>query len=300
MKHIIIALLVLFPLMIKAQQYDLQRMAITSGFQTAAIGSSVEIIGIAGQTFIDSADTKRASKAGLFYIQETTSAAAQRTIITVPEVVHAVGDTFNLDIDFVASCLLFRRPLERDWTMRVSFNKTILEPLAYDSIVETSDRYTIAIHGTAAPDATLLTSLRFLARLGNDSVTDMRVESFTWTGGEGLPLAALPGKVTLRGLCKTYGTTRLITQKTSAAINVAPNPIINNEASFQLYSVEPTIGELVIMDLQGNVVFRRENVRASPEWPITHIEFNDLASGTLVAMLVTPHGVGRTTILKLP
>ena len=44
----------------------------------------------------------------------------------------------------------------------------------------------------------------------------------------------------------------------------------------------------------------RENVRASPEWPITRVVFNDVASGTFAAMLITPHGVGRATILKLP
>jgi hypothetical protein len=301
MKHIIvIALLLACTLSLKAQQYDLQRMAISSGFQTAAIGNNVEVIGIAGQAIIDTADARRVAKAGLIYIQETTSAAAQRTILNTPEVVHAVGDTFDLDIDFSASCLLFRIPLNRAWSMKVSFNKTILEPLAYDSIAEDADRYTISVHGTAASDATLLTRLRFLARLGNDSVTDVRIESFTWIGSEGLPLAALPGKVTLRGLCNTYGTTRLITAKATAAINVAPNPITNNQASFQLYCAVPTVGELVITDLQGNVVLRRDNVAASPEWPITQVEFGDIASGTLAAALITPHGVGRITILKLP
>ena len=190
MKHIIvIALLLACTLSLKAQRYDLQRMAISSGFQTAAIGNNVEVIGIAGQAIIDTADARRVAKAGLIYIQETTSAAAQRTILTTPEVVHAVGDTFDLDIDFSASCLLFRIPLDRAWSMKVSFNKTILEPLAYDSIAEDADRYTISVHGNAASDVTLLTRLRFLARLGNDSVTDVRIESFTWIGSEGLLLS---------------------------------------------------------------------------------------------------------------
>lgn len=302
MKHIIvIALFLAYSLTLKAQQYDLQRMAVTSGFQAVAIGSTVEVIGIAGQAIIDSTDSKRVSKAGLLYIQETTSAAAQRTILTTPEVVHAVGDTFDLDISFAASCLLFRIPTERAWEMKVSFNKTILEPLEYDSLVEDADRYTISVHGNVSSETTLLTKLRFLARLGNDSVTDVRIESFTWLGGEGLlPLSAIPGKVTLRGLCVTYGTTRLISTTTRAAINVAPNPITNNQASFQLYCAVPTVGELVISDLQGNIVLRRENVAASPDWPITQVEFGDVASGTLAASLITPHGVGHITILKLP
>lgn len=300
MKHIIMYILLLCGAVIARAQYDVRWMAITSGFHVATNGSSIELVGIAGQPIIDSSDSPRTTKAGLLYIQESTSAAAQRTILTVPEAVHAVGDTFDFEISFAASCLLFRLPVERAWTMKVSFNKTILEPLAYDSLVEDADRYTITVHGNATSETTLLTRLRFLARLGNDSVTDVRVEDFTWTGGEGLPLSTTPGKISLRGLCTTYGTTRYVTTRASAAINVAPNPITNNEASFQLYAVEPTVGELVISDLHGNVVYRRENVRASPDWPITRVIFNDVASGTFAAMLITPHGVGRATILKLP
>ena len=92
----------------------------------------------------------------------------------------------------------------------------------------------------------------------------------------------------------------MISTRNGVAINVAPNPVTNNEATFQLYAVEPTIGELVIADLHGNVILRRENVRAAPDWPITKVVFNDVASGTFAAMLITPHGVGRATILKLP
>lgn len=300
MKHIIMYALLLCGAVIARAQYDVRWMAITSGFHVATNGSSIELVGIAGQPIADSAGSPRNPKSGLLYIQESTSAAAQRTILTVPEAVHAVGDTFDFEISFAASCLLFRLPVERAWTMKVSFNKTILEPLAYDSLVEDADRYTITVHGNASSETTLLTRLRFLARLGNDSVTDVRVEDFTWTGGEGLPLSSTPGKISLRGLCTTYGTTRYVTTRASAAINVAPNPITNNEASFQLYAVEPTVGELVISDLHGNVVYRRDNVRASPEWPITRVVFTDVASGTFAAMLITPHGVGRATILKLP
>lgn len=301
MKHIIITIILLaVGALVSRAQYEVRGMAITSGFHVATSGTSFELVGIAGQPIADSANSPRNPKAGLLYIHEHTSAAAQRTILTVPEAVHAVGDTFDLDISFAASCLLFRLPVDRAWTMKVSFNKTILEPLAYDSLTEDADRYTITVHGNAGSETTLLTRLRFLARLGNDSITDVRIEDFTWTGGEGLPLSTLPGKITLRGLCTTYGTTRYVTTRASAAINVAPNPITNNEASFQLYAVEPTVGELVISDLHGNVVLRRENVRASPEWPITRVVFNDVASGTFAAMLITPHGVGRATILKLP
>jgi hypothetical protein len=69
---------------------------------------------------------------------------------------------------------------------------------------------------------------------------------------------------------------------------------------FILPGLAAILGELVITDLQGNVVLRRDNVAASPEWPITQVEFGDIASGTLAAALITPHGVGRITILKLP
>ena len=284
----------------RGQPVDIVGGIITSGY-TPTLGGVTSVRGMVGQPIVDLDTSKREISAGYAYTIDTYTQRGEGTELRLPQMIQAIGDTFSFTIDAAASCLLFQGDPLRAWEATISFNGTMLEPLGVNPVdVEDVDgRYTLTLRGTTTSALTSLVTQRFLARLGNDSVTDVTVSSFRWLDVPRQVTTHTPGEVRLRGICSTYGTARLLTQ-TPVMVQATPNPVYGSVLGLRMYAPKATTGTLIVTDLQGTVIATRKDVILDPSWPRSMIDLGLVSAGSYTVTVVTPEHVGRTTIVKMP
>ncbi len=274
---------------------------VTSGATTAIQLGDYHMQGAVGLPIVGEAGLDPIVRSGIISHGNAVQKFYESTLIRIDSVVKQIGDTFALDVLYGASCALFQSNVaSRDWELKVSFNRTVLEPLRYDSIVDDGERYTITLTGNAASNGGVLTRLLLMGRLGNDSLTDVRLESFRWIDAQRQYVQSTPGSVLLRGLCNTYGSTRLLKDPSKMAILIAPNPVTGSSFTMRTYSDRPQVGTLVVTDIHGNVVYTADRVEAGSTWPMTTVELQVIPAGSYTVALFTENDVVRTTMVKLP
>ena len=296
----LVTVLVVCAVGLRAQPVEVVGGIITSGY-TPTIGGTTSVRGMTGQPIVDLDKAEREVTAGYAYTIDAYTQRGEGTDLRLPQMVQQVGDTFSFTIDAAASCLLFQGNPSRAWEAKISFNGTMLEPLGVNaSDVEDADgRYTLTLTGTTSSALTSLVTQKFLARLGNDSVTDVTLASFRWLDVPRQVTTHTPGEVRLRGICSTYGNARLLTQ-TAVMVQATPNPVYGSEVALRLYAQRATTGTLIVTDLQGTVIATRDGVSLDQTWPRAVIDLGLVSAGSYTVTVVTPEHVGRTTIVKMP
>jgi hypothetical protein len=275
--------------------------AITSGATNATQAGSYGMQGAFGQPIVGESGVSPVVYSGIMTHAQGVQKYYESTLIEVTHAVKQIGDTFALDVLYKASCALFQSNVtSRNYELKVSFNRTVLEPLRYDSLVDDGERYTITVSGSVATNSGTAARILFMGRLGNDSTTDVRVESFRWIDAQRQYVQSVSGSVTLRGLCNTYGSTRLLKGPATMAVLIAPNPVTGSQFTIRSFSERPAVGTLVVTDIHGNVVHTMHNVEASSAWPMTSVALQILPSGSYTVALYTDNDVARTTMVKLP
>ena len=275
--------------------------SITSGATNAALSGDYSVQGAVGLPMVGVAGPNPIIASGFISQGNAVQRYYESTILRIDSVVKQIGDTFALDVRYDASCALFQsNVVSRNWELKVSFNRTVLEPLRYDDIVDDGERYTITLTGSAVSNGGVITRLLMMGRLGNDSTTDVRIESFRWLDLQRQFTQSSSGAVTLRGLCNTYGSTRLLKDPAKMAVMVAPNPVTGSSMSIRTYSEKATKGTLVITDIHGNEITMIDGVDASNIWPVTHVELRVIPAGTYTVTFLSGDEVVRTTMVKLP
>jgi len=275
--------------------------AITSGATNATQAGGYGMQGAFGQPIVGESGVSPIVISGIMTHAQSVQKYYESTLIEVAKTVKQIGDTFALDVFYKASCALFQSNVtSRNFELKISFNRTVLEPLRYDSLTDDGERYTITITGAAGTNAGTLARVLFMGRLGNDSATDVRVESFRWIDAQRQYIQSVAGSVTLRGLCNTYGSTRLLKGPATMAVLIAPNPVTGSQFTVRSFSERPTTGMLVVTDIHGNVVHTLHNVDANATWPMTTVALQILPAGSYTVALYTDNEVARTTMVKLP
>lgn len=301
MKHILVWIGCMWLLTTQMQAQLAVGGAITSGATNTLQQSGYSAQGAVGQPIVGITGNTPYVSSGIISHGNAVQKFYESTLIRIDSVVQQIGDTFALDVAFGASCSLFQSGVvSRDWELKVSFNRTVLEPLRYDSIIDDGERYTITVSGSAASNSGVITKLLFMGRLGNDSTTDVRIESFRWKEVQRQFIQSLAGAVTLRGLCNTYGNTRLLKNPAVMSILIAPNPVTGSSFAVRTYSERPQTGTLVVTDIHGNVVYSSQGVEAGSNWPLTTVELQVIPAGSYTVALYTDNDVVRTTMVKLP
>lgn len=274
---------------------------ITSGATNAPTRAGFGMQGALGQPMIGEAGIAPQIRTGIMSIGDRSQRNYESTLVTIDTVLRQIGDTFDLPVRYAAPCGFFAdNVLGRSWELSVSMNRTVIEPLEYDAIVDDGERYTITVTGRADSQMGVVTNLRMMTRLGNDSVTDVRVESFRWIDIPRQYVRSVAGSVQLRGLCNTYGSTRLLKDTNSLQLLVAPNPVSTNTVSIRAVANHSQMGTLTVTDMHGTLVFTQHHVTAAPHAPLSTIDLSHLAGGTYVVSFVTPSAVVRTPLVKLP
>lgn len=301
MKHLATLILLLSACIVPLHGQTIMGGVITSGATNAPDRGGFGMQGAFGQPMIGEAGISPIVSSGIMSIGDRSQQNYESTLITVDTVVRQIGDTFDLPVYYGAPCAFFADNVTgRNWELKVSFNRTIVEPLQYDAIVDDGDRYTITVTGRAVAQNGLITNLRMMTRLGNDSVTDVRVESFRWTDVPRQFVRSVAGTITLRGLCNTYGQTRLLKDVSRMQVLVAPNPMTSASVSIRTYADTTVSGTLMVTDIHGNVVTVEENVVAAAHAPMTTLYMPQIAGGTYTVTFYTSGDVARTTLVKLP
>jgi hypothetical protein len=300
MKHYLLLLLGLIGSLPAVAQYGVAGGGVTSGAIASPVSGKFGLRVSIGQPLLGDAGPAPRLAGGLQSIGDYYQQSYENTTIVVPEQIQQVGDTFNFDLNYGAPCAFFQDGVERQWELKLTFNRTVLEPLVFDAVDDNGEFHTITVTGKASLQAGKLATLKFLALLGNDSTSVVRVESFRWTSVRRQFTQSAPGSVTLKGLCTTYGNTRLIKAPGKTSILVAPNPVTGSTVGLRVYAEQAVSGTIVITDMHGNVIANKTDVEAGVQWPLVTIELPVIAAGTYTVTFAASDVIARTTLLKLP
>lgn len=300
MKHLLAIAVLMLVSTNAGAQYGVVGGSISSGAAASPVAGSFGLRVTIGQPLLGNAGPAPSLSGGLQHIGDYIQQSYENTTIVVPEKVQQVGDTFAFELDYGAPCAFFQDGIEREWELELTFNRSILEPLTFSDIRDNGVWHTITVKGKASSQQGRLTTLKFLALLGNDSVSSVTVESFRWTSVRRQLTKSTPGSVTLKGLCTTYGNTRLVKAPGKSSILVAPNPVTGGSVGIRSYAEESVTGTIIITDIHGNIVATRSGIEAGQQWPLTTIELPVIPSGTYTVSLITADNIARTTLLKMP
>lgn len=237
---------------------------------------------------------------GIWAQSRMVSSAAENTKLVLPNVAVRTGDTVSFDVPYEAPCSFFLTAQSRAWSLTVSFNRSMIEPLGYTSIKDDGQRYHVTFSGTTTESSGVLAKIRLATRLGNDTVTDLSVDKFEWTDVPRQTWTADNGSVTATGLCITDGSTRLLKERARPAVMVSPNPSAGPSVSVRTYAAQPERGILRLLDLQGMVIREIADVAVSPELPVTMVQMEYLPAGSYVMQLTVPSGTTSTMFVRLP
>jgi hypothetical protein len=224
----------------------------------------------------------------------------EQTSIELPNLIVQTGDTARVTVSFNAPCHFFTTDHQRPWELTLSFNRSMMQPLGFSEIVDDGSRYIVTYRGTTSAVNGTLANIAMLTRLGNDTITDIKVESFAWTDIPRQGLTATNGSLTQRGLCITEGSTRLVFERATPRIVASPNPGSGPVIRLRSYSPVEETGTVRILDVQGAVVHSFDGVPASQQAPLTETYAPNLPAGTYVIQLLLPSGTASTTIVRLP
>jgi len=281
-------------------QYGVAGGTVTSGAIASPVAGSFGLRSTIGQPLLGNAGTTVKLAGGVQHIGDFIQQSYESTTIVLAEKIQQVGDTFDFQLSYGAPCAFFQDGVEREWELKLTFNRTVLEPLTFDAVDDNGLFHTITLRGVAKAESGPLTTVKFLALLGNDSVSAVSVESFRWTSVRRQFTTSAPGSVTLKGLCNTYGSTRLIKTPGKTSVLVAPNPVSGQVVAIRSFADVLVTGTLVITDIHGNVVVARPGLEAGPLWPLANVELPVIPAGAYTVSFITADDIARTTLLKLP
>ncbi len=212
---------------------------------------------------------------------------AGSTLIALPAMVVAhESDHITLPLSIVTS-QSFAAGSHRPFTVTLSYNKTLLVPDPSDP------NFTIGVPGTVKYSSTtdsahgVIANLPFIAALGTDSCTTVKIVAFSWSTSTNISVTTQDGNFCLIGLC-TQGGTRYLDPEGKVLLSEArPNPAFDNiQIDYQIIERGPTT--LVISDLLGREVLRLVDADQQPGTYSVAADVSSLPTGTYVYSLRTP------------
>lgn len=210
--------------------------------------------------------------------------------ILIPNVAANSGDFVNIPVILESSKNLFQNGA-KTFEAKIKFNKSLLEPIEPSQYEVSGNNYIITVQGTVKDTAGILATLRFRARLGNDSVTPLVFESFRWIETTKLKVTTQNGEFILNDLCKTGGTTRLVKKGTTLSLApITPNPVRNSTViSFILN--EHTSVRLSVIDVLGHELSVLKNQEFNSGRYEVNFDASLISNGKYFVVLRTEHGV---------
>lgn len=209
------------------------------------------------------------------------------------------GEEFGLPIFILDDDNNLDQNLHKEIKVKVNYNYTVMQPIDLDFTKLAGDRaeleFTSEINYSSNPkeamiQATLpITTIRMLAKLGNEQISDIEITSADITS-DGIAVLNLDTKkFTLDGVCEVGGNLRLFTlSEIEPSIRLNRNPV-TNKIEAVLSSIETGQHSVVLYDMVGNAT-ELDNRVLNTSGQIYNVEYetNSLQSGVYIIKFNTP------------
>jgi hypothetical protein len=175
------------------------------------------------------------------------------------------------------------------FTVRLRFNATLLEPIESTppGVLEGDDRLIDLDLPTDADPQGILTTLRFRAGLGTDSITTLLLEDPRSVGGT-VVMSVEAGEFRLLGICEAGGA-RLVNPNGLITLkSIYPNPVTGPTANVELETTEIGETRLFMSDILGRTIKTLIDGELVPGRRIYQFDLEDLPTGFYFMTLQTP------------
>jgi hypothetical protein len=214
-------------------------------------------------------------------------AAGASATIAIRDYQATPGERVSIRLELSNGTYLDRNGI-RNFIAKIRFNRTLLVPTqSYPSAYVGDDRI-LTVSG-AIPSAAMangpLTTLEFIAALGNAPQTPITIEAFSFVEDTAIT-TTINGTFSVMGLCTTGGT-RLIDGSGATTLRpVRPNPVIHS-AEVEYEIVEDGMTQLYLVDVLGRVTPLVHAQLPSGRY-IATFDLSMLSSGVYICVLQTP------------
>lgn len=208
--------------------------------------------------------------------------------VDIPDSVTAlIGDTLRLPLRLINSPLSFRT-MQRSYSLDLSFNKSILYPLAPLNIgTENEKQRVVSISHEGFMRGDTLMVLPFTTVLGDADFTMLNIKSFRWTDDCSDPTQSDSCKVLLKNVCRVGGTRLFLYSDTLAFTTIAPNPVADEVVvSFDLRERGRT--SMTLIDMFGREMLRLFDEEMDKGSYRLRASLGTVPPGQYVAILTTP------------
>lgn len=222
---------------------------------------------------------------GFWYAANRThDANGWHTTVSMPDITGRNGQTITVPISMVSTQKMVVGGL-RNWTARIRFNKSMLEPRGVTNLEEADNYYIVTLSGAATDTIQQLASFDAFVRLGNDTSTVLEFESFQWLEESRMRIYAESGSFTDLSICKAGGP-RLTAVAGHPILRLTPQPVADKGELLCLFAQDEVI-RVLIYDGAGTPV--REIYSGPVAAGELHLPFTtmDLAAGAYVMSVRT-------------
>ncbi len=220
-------------------------------------------------------------------------------VLALPFVEAAPGDTIEVPVMLRGAGNISGSKVT-GFATTLRFNAMLLLPVGSTpaGTMDSSNNRLIPLLLPSVPlkDSTL-TTLRFVALLGDDTTTALLLEGSSGIGGE-IIVEELPGRFTIAGICGR-GRNRLFTLYGATALKQnAPNPVTSSTAiDFEVPEQEHV--RLFITDMYGRTVADLVDGEVSAGEHSVRLDASSLSSGVYYYTLQTPwRSISRVLIVR--
>lgn len=218
------------------------------------------------------------------------------TTVSIPHVRGKNGQLIDIPVTMRSTDRMRIAGL-RDYTLRVRFNKSMLEPRMVGDVQETDDSYLVTLVGQAFDTVQTIANLSVFVRLGNDSVTPVEVDSFAWHVSDRMRIYKENGSFTDESICQAGGP-RLLAVAGHPTLRVSPQPLIDKGEATGTIGTEELV-RLVLYTADGQVLTTLFTSRLPAGDFRIPIEIGAIANGTYLVALETPTHSVATQIIVL-
>ncbi|HEY3875742.1 MAG TPA: T9SS type A sorting domain-containing protein, partial [Candidatus Kapabacteria bacterium] len=179
----------------------------------------------------------------------------------------------------------------RSFTAVLSFNSTLLipqQPFA-SKVLKPNGDLAVTYNGSTNTVNGTIYSPTFLAALGDDSCTDVIIDTFFWDTPN-ISVNRVPGQFCLTNIC-IQGGPQLIDPNGTVSISAPkPNPG-STSISIDYHLIEKGQTTITVYDVLGHEAMQLVNVNATPGSYTVTADVSSLPAGTYIYSLRTPSTV---------
>ena len=208
--------------------------------------------------------------------------------IKIPRVEDGIGNLLSIPILIEGITKNdFKNMIDTIYS-EISYNSTILEYLGnfQNSITGNIGKLKLLMPTKNLSDS-ILYELNFRTGLGNDSISELKFDSVSYSGKGNLIINSIDGQFILKGICKEEEPRFFIQDGFVSLSQNRPNPA-NDITKIEFEVSELGITKIFIVDLLGNIVKTILEKELKPGSYMFNINVSELSPGQYFCILQTP------------